>query len=353
MTNSLSSAILTPKKLAKAFRNWARAKEWERKYMLRRLPFSSRIGDEISEQLKTHGARHRFGTFVYGETNVGDDVQTIAQLGYLPLDQELASLNRDEVASYSGDRRIFIMNGWFGNFPWPPSPWVDPIFISFHMAGKDLAKPEYADYYRRCQPIGCRDRATVKKLENIGVKAYFSGCLTLTLRNPYQPEERGDYAVVVDAHLENDGSYPPSTPALLKRLVPQSILKNAIYVEQEVADPYAYNFAYKTARALELLDLYAKAKVVITTRLHCALPCLALGTPVVFMHRNYETDIRFDGYREFLKGYSMESASADINWDAPHPTDISQLRNSVMADLKRRLLAKLGLTEAHRTETEV
>jgi hypothetical protein len=345
MTDSLSNAIRAPKQLAKTFRNWARAKEWERKYMLRRLPFSSRIGDEIAEQLKARGAKHSFGTFVYGETNVGDDVQTIAQLGYLPLNQDLVAYNRDEVSTYAGDRRIFIMNGWFGNFPWPPSPQIDPIFISFHMAGKDLARPEYADYYRQHQPIGCRDRATVEKLEKIGVEAYFSGCLTLTLRNPYGPEDRGDYAVVVDAHLENDGAYPPSTPALLKRLVPQPILKNAIYVEQEVSDRYAFNFAHKTARALELLDLYAKAKVVITTRLHCALPCLALGTPVVFMHRNYESDIRFDGYREFLKGYSLDATSADIDWDAPRPMDISQLRNRVIADLRGRLLAKLELPD--------
>ncbi len=343
MRNVLSSAVHSPKALAKSVRDWARAKEWERKYMKRRLPFSSGVGDEIAEHLRALGGRHRFGSFVYGETNVGDDVQTIAQLGYLPLDQDLAAYNRDEVASYRGSRRIFIMNGWFGNFPWPPSPNIDPIFISFHMASKNLSKPEYADYYRRHQPIGCRDKATAERLNQIGVEAYFSGCLTLTLRNPYGPEERGDYAVVVDAHLENEGTYPPSTPALLKRLVPRSILDNAIHVEQEVADRYAFNFAHKTARALELLDLYAKAKVVITTRLHCALPCLALGTPVVFMHRSYDTDIRFDGFREVLKGYNLDAKAADINWDAPQPTDISHLRQRVMADLKARLWTKLEL----------
>ena len=119
MRNVLSNAVHSPKALAKSVRDWARAKEWERKYMKRRLPFSSGVGDEIAEHLRALGGRHRFGSFVYGETNVGDDVQTIAQLGYLPLDQDLAAYNRDEVASYRGGRRVFIMNGWFGNFPWP------------------------------------------------------------------------------------------------------------------------------------------------------------------------------------------------------------------------------------------
>jgi exopolysaccharide biosynthesis predicted pyruvyltransferase EpsI len=36
-------------------------------------------------------------------------------------------------------------------------------------------------------------------------------------------------------------------------------------------------------KAIQLLRTYATAKSVITTRLHCALPCLAIGTPVLFI----------------------------------------------------------------------
>ena len=36
--------------------------------------------------------------------------------------------------------------------------------------------------------------------------------------------------------------------------------------------------------AEDLLRRYARAKFVITSRIHCALPCLALGTPVVFIN---------------------------------------------------------------------
>ena len=34
--------------------------------------------------------------------------------------------------------------------------------------------------------------------------------------------------------------------------------------------------------AKKLLDKYSKAKLVITSRLHGALPCLALNTPFIF-----------------------------------------------------------------------
>src|SRR5690606_2212306 len=37
------------------------------------------------------------------------------------------------------------------------------------------------------------------------------------------------------------------------------------------------------AKALDVLKAYANAKLVITSRIHCALPCLAFGTPVIFV----------------------------------------------------------------------
>ena len=63
MSNLLSSTIQAPKTLAKSFRNWARLKEWERKSIRQRLPFSSRLGDEITEKLRARGKRRRFNGY--------------------------------------------------------------------------------------------------------------------------------------------------------------------------------------------------------------------------------------------------------------------------------------------------
>jgi hypothetical protein len=35
--------------------------------------------------------------------------------------------------------------------------------------------------FKKYEPIGCRDEKTVVKLKALGVKAYFSGCLTTTI----------------------------------------------------------------------------------------------------------------------------------------------------------------------------
>lgn len=57
--------------------------------------------------------------------------------------------------------------------------------------------------------------------------------------------------------------------------------------------------------AKNLLDKYARAKLVISTRLHAALPCLALNTPIIFVNKRF--DIRFYGLYEFLNTVGINS----------------------------------------------
>ena len=51
--------------------------------------------------------------------------------------------------------------------------------------------------------------------------------------------------------------------------------------------------------AKELLDKYARAKLVVTTKLHGALSCLALHTPVIFISKFYDYK-RFPGLYDLL-----------------------------------------------------
>ena len=57
--------------------------------------------------------------------------------------------------------------------------------------------------------------------------------------------------------------------------------------------------------AKNLLDRYARAKLVVTTRLHAALPCLALHTPVIFINKAYVG--RFPGLYELLNSIGENS----------------------------------------------
>ena len=46
------------------------------------------------------------------------------------------------------------------------------------------------------------------------------------------------------------------------------------------------------------MDKYARAKLIISARLHGSLPCLAFNTPVIFINRKYD-------YRRFPELYEL------------------------------------------------
>ena len=90
----------------------------------------------------------------------------------------------------------------------------------------------------------------------------------------------------------------------------------------------------RLAMAERLLELYARARLVVTSRLHCALPCLALGTPVLFMTRRprlarIEPAMRLAHActtQDFLAGRD----GYDLTKPPPNPTAYLALRGSLI-----------------------
>lgn len=65
-----------------------------------------------------------------------------------------------------------------------------------------------------------------------------------------------------------------------------------------------------------LLRRYAEAKFCVTCRIHCALPCVAMGTPVVFVE-SMDKDVdegRFDGIRELFNMATTRRGSMKANF---------------------------------------
>lgn len=80
---------------------------------------------------------------------------------------------------------------------------------------------------------------------------------------------------------------------------------NSVYVCQE-SSYYTTNFKTDEERLKEaerLVKAYAKARLVITSRIHCALPCLGLETPVIYLEKTQdveESSCRMQGLRELF-----------------------------------------------------
>src|SRR5690606_18727181 len=61
--------------------------------------------------------------------------------------------------------------------------------------------------------------------------------------------------------------------------------------------------------AERFLNIFSKAKLVITSRIHCALPCLALGTPVIFINYGFSNNSdqsRFKGITDLFNTINID-----------------------------------------------
>jgi hypothetical protein len=244
-----------------------------------------------------------FGLLEYrNSSNLGDNIQSIAAKNLLPCEDVLVDRDTSEMTylnnSHTHGIVNIIYNGWFDSTytKWTPPPNLNPLFVSFHLNDTNhtidksyaflektklkhsISIASYTNYFKQYEPIGCRDPHTVKLFSQNGIKAEFTGCLTLTLENKFN--YRTDEILIVDVNAEN----------LLK--IPLEIRNKAIYITHALKKQVSHQEKMKIAQSL--LDRYATAKEVYTSRLHCLLPCKAFLTKVTFLP-NDPNDVRFIG----------------------------------------------------------
>lgn len=188
-------------------------------------------------------------------------------------------------------------------------------------------------FFKAHEPIGCRDEKTTKELRKYGIEAYLMGCFTICLprRNPdivYKkiffvdtPKELEEY---VPEYIKNDIEYLSHSVAINK--VPVDISEN------KRLDDLATN----------LLKRYRdEAKLVVTSRLHVAAPCLAMGVPVIVTNNNL--DFRFGWIDKFIKLYQLGEYQ-NIDWN-PKPIYIEHVKDILM-----KMFMKVFNNESYRNE---
>ncbi len=309
----------------------------------------------------------KYGLFIYEHShnnliNIGDYVQSIAARQFLP--QVDVFIDRDRLSTFKNEEKVkLIMNGWFGYNPenWPPSEAINPLFVSYHL-NKNIAldlmnNREVVEYFKKHEKIGCRDNNTAVRMKEVGIDAYYSCCLTTTLNynNKLFNEviKKTDEILLVDVLFKEDIAFKVKRNKLY---LIQETLRGNIHKYNKISKyinnliPPRYNdrvkkkTCYYTAKstqeerfnaALELLKQLATSKIVVTSRIHIALPCLALGTPVLFVlgkklanpdefkrldgivnHMNILVDDDFKSSEPHLKDLNFYKKS-EIDWDNP------------------------------------
>lgn len=297
----------------------------------------SRIGNRYKYEMQKHPLDwERWPR----DGNIGDCIQSLAvknlydELGIAPV----GIVNRDDLDCYCGEETVLPFQSWFGNyagiFPLPWSEKIRPVFIGFHLSKINGTRDTFiqkglAEKFKECGPIGCRDRSTRDFLLSNGVDAYLSGCMTLTFpKRSVAPTDGRVFLVDL-------------TPAALE-IVPDEIRDSAdasithfyYFSEYPVTEKGAGEFEKEAVRILARYE--REAKMVVTSKIHCAMPCIAMGIPVIFIHEDVNNE-RFDILDGIIRRYSPSEAS-EIDWN-PEAANIDELiegiKNNAFFQIRR------------------
>ncbi|MCM1992629.1 polysaccharide pyruvyl transferase family protein [Oceanirhabdus seepicola] len=250
--------------------------------------------------------------------------------------EEVIRINFKDIKSYRGEYialplNYSIFNENFmtdGKFDFPDR--IVPIFLACTLTtiglnGRKLLEDAHnVRFLKRHEPIGCRDEYTMTTLREFGIEAYLSGCLTVTLpKTQYTDNER-------------EGVYFVDAPYSIKKYLPEGMLEKAVVTTQQY---YFSNEWYENPNRIfdftkDKYKEYSKAKLVVTSRMHVASPCIAMGIPVILVKD--DVDYRFGWIDKYIPVYSYEEFSK-INWE-PKPVECEKekaiLRKAAIGRIK-------------------
>ncbi len=268
--------------------------------------------------------------------NLGDDLQAMTIAMQAPSVSALVHRERLSAPQVRSPHTL-VMNYWFMSKGWRRAPHttIDPIFHGFCVGRDEMLKDAWADYLRAHAPIGCRDTRSVEVLGEIGIDAYWSGCATLFLGRMVEPvpQNARKGVLLVDVAPEAEHLIPAALRERAERIT--NITPDAI-----LNDPIARWHAIA-----RICDRLRHAELVVTRRLHTALPCAGFGTPVVLCVHDKASDVRrFSGYDSFIPLIIHDNGSLvrGIDWSKVQASVIPPELSSHYEALKSKLRARFG-----------
>ena len=230
----------------------------------------------------------KFGVVVHEKTrNLGDDIQSYACLRQVPeADYVLDREHLDMFQSENNEPVAAIFSAWWlwYKWNWPPAECIYPLLVGMHFNNygmDDNGSPienEWLegigkDFLTAYGPVGVRDESSIEFLNDLGIDNYFSGCITLTLPKQKETDDKGTYIVINDLN--------PACEKATRKWAEDNGLEVRVLTHQLGTGNAELSFEERMKLAEERLIVYQNAVCVVTRRLHCTLPCIAMGVPVV------------------------------------------------------------------------
>jgi hypothetical protein len=272
--------------------------------------------------------RFFWGRYLYGGGgNAGDAAQTIGlDMLYRYMGIPSEKIIDIDPSSYRGDKVICPIYGYL--FPEycekiPISPDVIPVFI-----GTALPSVREFDVYEEWIKMGgqdiilCRDKATTILCNKYGYNAQFFGCLSLLIpKRENTPANGKIYFCDIDWVPSIERYIPDAIKSDMVDFGSQIIVKDG-YFSLSLKERILSEYKFMQERERYLADT---AKLVITSRLHMALPCVAMGIPVIKISSQWES--RLSLVDSFIPSYRA-SEFPKINWN-PSAPDIEHIKEQM------------------------
>jgi len=297
--------------------------------------------------------------------NIGDEMQGLAGIQFLPRLDAFLERDRLDIVRFTdsielsdsidtktpatvwddtANRSLYaFLNAWWGTptMVWPPPDYIKPITVAMHFQpgtyqrlGSDPGK-----FFETNRPIGARDTKTSAFLTGtVKVDTVFTACMTMSLTMPPVKERTGGVLVVDVTNKEKLNAVIPSD-------VPVTSLSH------KMLGNLTGNCMARFHRAYEKLQQYRNAQVVVTERLHSALPAVAMGTPVIFL--DSENLIGGGGSRlQGLEGFmhfvykGMNSTPTGFEWTAPLPNPNGDAFQKFSTTIKHIAACHEGITDS-------
>lgn len=255
--------------------------------------------------------------------NIGDNFQSFS-VDRLFLE---ANISDDSIinVSYLNEKPLsepckVVMQGHFGrniNMSFIHDKNIEPVFIGFGLMDSFLTDEE-VEYYKRHQPILCRDEFTKKTLVNYGIDAYLFGCMSLVIdRKASYNSINGKY-YFVDVQKE-----------VIDNL-PEKVKRNAVFLSQNIPEDEYELFADNgdTYARLRLIEYCENAKAVFTRKLHCMCPTVGMGIPTFAVGDNFS--YRFGFVDALIPCFNAKTINA-FDWDGiPEVEDTVELKSMLL-----------------------
>ncbi len=263
-----------------------------------------------------------------GRLTIGDDIQFLAiknLYDYMGINyNEVVRIGYHELYSYNGEYVILPISFPFYGYQHDAfvttfSYKIIPVFLGLSIMSSNLSSKDI-EYLRQYSPIGCRDEHTLNILRQNNIISYLNGCLTAAF-----PKRKNNIK-------NNDKIFCIDVPEYFKKYIPTDLLEQCNFVSHM----YYYSELEESPEQ-EAYKVYEKyineAKLIITTRLHGALPCVAAGIPVILLKD--KLSFRFTGIDKIIKAYTKEEYEK-IDWN-PCPIEYEEFKMELLNSAANRL----------------